>query len=433
MTTLHYFYPKNISYEHELTGYDAFYAGMFPKGVLVFKGQVDLTRFIQALDDTLQAFHPLFSTLKVTPEGMTAGYQQDDDHFVTLETSRFYEPLEGFDFSYAIPKKIDARMLGGIADDFNGLPMAAFSLVELNDGFVFGYTVNHIYCDQSSIFYLLKTLSSYYEAKPIPAPHFINVEASLPLDKTQTLTLEALHETAPLPGLIHLDDAKKLTLAPRAQKHTHTLSITEHQFHQLKQLSNTLISKNDITHALILKCQALDPLFDTETPIQLGFACNMRQRLNLSEAVIGNVLHFAHLPMMSSSYLREASITDIALKNRDFINTIHVNDYHARVNWFKQLYALNESPSQYDLSTCVYNNHFGHTNWTSFDYEAIRFNDESPIELWTAPFAEVTQFTVSLFKKMNNELVITIPIYLNDETFLRVKQLADETKMFEVV
>jgi hypothetical protein len=433
MTTLHYFYPKNTNYEHSLTGYDAFYAGMFPKGALAFKGQLDLKRFIQALDDTLQAFHPLFSTLKANSEGsITASYQQDDEHFITLETSRFHEPVDGFDFAYAIPKKMDARMLGGITDDFNGLPMAAFSLVELTDGFIFGYAVSHIYCDQSSIFYLLKSLSSYYEGNTMPAPHFINVEASLPLDKIQTLTLAKLRETAHLPGLIHLKDAQKLAFSPRTEKQAYTISITEHHFHQLKQSSETIISKNDITHAILLKCHALDPLFNTETPLQLGFACNMRQRLNLSEATIGNVLHFAHLPMMSSSYLREASITEIALKNREFIHTINVNDYHARVNWFKQLYALNDRQDQYDLSTCVYPNHFGHTNWTSFDYETIRFGDESPIELWTPPFPEAIQFTVSLFKKINNEMVVTIPIYLNHETVERAKQLSEETGAFEV-
>lgn len=122
-----YFFPKKESFNKKLSGAETFYCGMFAKGCFYFRGEIDIHRFIHAMDLTLNKFHYLFGQFYLEKNQVCLQYKIKNKKFhISLELDDSSCFLYDLNSEFCIPQKIDTRMKAGVTRELENFPMAAF-------------------------------------------------------------------------------------------------------------------------------------------------------------------------------------------------------------------------------------------------------------------------------------------------------------------
>ena len=429
-TSLVRLYLQSGSLVRQLHPLEFFYCTMFTRGALHFAGTIDINRFLSALKQTLQNFDVLFATLHVTNDGAYVHYSADKEHFVQLEIDQNATKSD-----LLLPENVDPRMLQGIGDDLEGLPMCALKLSIYKTGWCIGYHLNHALFDQASAVYLFTYLANCYSN---------NGKSSLA--KPTLVALDALHPKKPLVFedlQSHRSFGQKCGFSYVADKSEFYKRVTsaypgvlaELKFPlsaltTLKNQSAQFISENDILHALLLKMYALDPTLSLEQELCFTFPCNMRKRCDLTESTIGNVVGSCALSLTVDS-IRSADLVTLAAKNRTALNTTTAEGYKEYLMWYKSFPQFKQIAKDYLPTTFIRPHYFGASSWSTFPYENIRFDEETPTKLAT-PSVATLGISIICFEIQGNDKVLTTSVGFSKESIPHVLAFAKNCNLFTV-
>ena len=158
-------------------------------------------------------------------------------------------------------------------------------------------------------------------------------------------------------------------------------------------------------------------------------ARNMRKPLSLSAEAVGDYVRLQCIELNEPD-VKKFDLVGLSIISRDSLHEDLGDKYIRECKWFleyKDRYgSLCGSPDfMADEGAAVI------TNWSSFPYENIKFDNTSPAELLLAPTkftSSQAMFVIVSFKGQgtNRSLVITINS-LHDEVLIASKAIAEET------
>jgi len=429
------FFPCKTSWRKKLNSIEHFHSSLFPSGGLHFGGKISIERFLEAMQSTLQDFDFLFCRFYMEQDDLYAGYSGGTDErsnsFVQLEIDERDETINTAALTFILPDKIDERMRTGIVDHLEGLPIGTFKLTSLKDGFAIGYYLNHAFFDQSSIVYFFKYLSHIYSHGnnriSLKKPMLVDIES---LKAKQSPVFKDLTDLRLYGESIGLrsnktDDFKVLS-APYTRI-TADLQFSVNKINHLKGLSDQFISTNDIIHATLLKIYSLNPELLLDKTLCFTFPCNMRKRCGLGAEVMGNVVSICRM-LLNTEYIKNATILELAKFNRQYVSDISIEKFKENLTWYRHIQKINETaldylPSTFNLLHC------GATNWSTFSYDNIIFNECTPLALKTPCFASLGISIIS-FDNASGKRILNASICVPSNCFGSLVELGRNTELF---
>lgn len=434
------FFPHKPEWRKQLNPIEHFYCRIFPKGCLYFNGRIDLERFLDAFDDTLEYFDCLFGRVHTKEASWCVSYstnESGEEYFVQLEIEEKPESMQGGLLNTLYPQKIDPK-IRPFLKDCEGLPMGSFKLTRYEDGFAIGYQINHAFFDQSSTVYFFKCLAQIYTegnrnfslAKPFHAElEFLQEEATVYKD------LSEFKEHSHRFGLKYLSDPTELMMLFSKPVTGVTLelrfnaSAIEKVREQVKESSKAVISANDIIHAILIKIYSMKFSSSPEESLHFSFACNMRRRCDLGQEALGNLIGTGK---MSIPYHEtKASIAELAIKNRECVNQINVCEFEEMLNWFKSFKEFEQNVEDYIPVSCVEPNTWFVTNWSSFDYDSIKFDACVPASIKTDITPNLRAGVIT-FDQVEGEKVLNVIVNVAESDLAEVQALGKTTKLFDL-
>lgn len=381
---------------------------------MLFEGGINFSRFENALHIVSRDCPWLLCSLNVYGEEVSLSPRKEEegeaDHpfpgYMRCEVSQIDEDFNGsISKADLLPANVHEKMrrvelaMASVQD----LPICAWRLTQFKSHFVVSYRLNHAFYDQSSIVYLLKYLSHAYTLTDVPLtmakPVFQPRSSIIPADFPPFATLEEFDSAAP----------KGYTSAPFAggsfgPPKTLTLTVNKRKVDELRGLSVFKhVSSNDIVHAAILKivsrfnsAKAHVEVGENheiiEQPCRVLFARNMRGPLGQGAEVVGDYVRLQSLQVPSVAAAAETDLMELSAASRASLSEENLhNQYVRECKWFLEYKdrrgpALCGSPDfMADECAAVV------TNWSSFPYQDILFDQAGPTELLLAP----TPFTSS--------------------------------------
>lgn len=427
--TTAYFFPSRISWKKKLSPIEHFFSCLVPSGGLYFKGKINVNKFLDAMQLALDSFHFLFCHISRDKKNLYAHYSINNS--IKLEIEKRAEVIGASTFSI-LPTKIDLRMLNGAVDDLEGLPMCSFKLTELTDGFIIGYYMNHSLFDQSSTFYFFKYLSYLYTYGfniSLPEPYLINTDI---LEEGCSKAFESLEDLRAYGELL-----MGVKYSPRKSNNLNSLSYSDpdlsinltfdlNEIDKFKTFSVQHISANDVIHAILLKIYSSNPDLLPEQVFCLNFPCNMRKRCGVGENAIGNIINHARISLTIEE-IRKATVLELALMSRKCISEVTTVDFAKNLTWYREIEERGESSLDYmptlDFLNCRA------TNWSTFPYHQIQFDECYPFEL-KAPCYATYGVNVIAFYTKNNEKKLKTSVCIRSSYLNAIKELEVNTKVF---
>ena len=294
--------------------------------------------------------------------------------------------------------------------------------------------------DQCAIVYLLTYLSNAYTTDGNPTlqlPIFRPRSTIIPPNYSEFTSLEEFNLAAPK-GYMSAPFAGASFGIPKII----TINLDKRKVEEIRQLMpDVKVSTNDILHGILLKITArfhADSTHSTTEDKQIPpncrvlFARNMRIPLGLGSEIVGD---YARLQCLESTIMKvqNSAIAELSMASRATLADDIGDKYIRECKWFleyKDRYgALCGNPDFMADTGAVFI-----SNWSSFPYENILFDEISPSELLLSPTkytSSQAMFVVIAFRGQGLErsLVITINT-LHDGIISATKAISEETGLF---
>ena len=395
---------------------------MTVSSALVFSGEVDEQRFVQALRDTGITSPHIFgvlsakkdmSGLQVVPRTSLA--RSDDEAAAASPEAAASNPTgvinvevcDARDVPFAIekgdenqkivdkliPQNVHIKMIRvDLAMALSsGLPIAAFRLTQFQGHFVIGYRLNHVFFDQAGVVSLFHSLSLAYRhgAPPeklvsdaamfLPRAHLAAGSPAFPSKEAFAAAAPSGYNAEPL-------DFSSMKFGPPVANVTRRVSRA--CVDALRSQAEH-VSSNDVIHAVLLKALAAcarnraasaaaagdEGLVDVgKEAIRVMYAHNMRGPTGVSPWAHGD---YVRVECTATTVAEAESLTvaQLARMNRQQLaaRSADHGKFVREVQWFRDFKSFSSTgfPNM-DFSTdpnCVIA-----TNWSSFPYEAINFS-----------------------------------------------------------
>lgn len=411
--TVAHFFPLKSSWKKKLSPVEHFFSCLFPSGGLCFKGKINVKRFLDAMQIALESFDFLFCQIYKDQDDLYARYSSDSKvgSFIQLELDTKDETINAITFPSILPYKVDERITRGVADQLEGLPMCAFRLTQLTDGFVIGYYINHTFLDQSSTTYFFKYLSHLYtygkDNLTLQKPYLIDSEFLETGYDTAFESAEDLKEYGEtLMGFKYTPKKEdNSALLPQFDtKITVNLNFDLNEINKLKYLSKQYVSANDIIQAVLLKIYSFNPNLALDDDFCLGFPCNMRKRCGLGEESIGNFISHPRI-LLKIDEIRKSTILELAIISRKCISDVDVDYFRKNLIWYKGFKKNQENAIDYMPIFSFLNCRA--TNWSTFNYDDIIFDNSRPLELKTPCYARFGVNVIAFDNKESKKILKT--------------------------
>jgi hypothetical protein len=254
------------------------------------------------------------------------------------------------------------------------LPVAAIRVTQFGAQFTIGYRLNHSFFDQHAIVYLFTFISNLYMHDQSDVKHTVPVPELIPkgnmvIDRAGHASVDEFD--AATPNGLAFKGAQPLSFGPALEL---VVSVNNFVLAATKNL-NPELSANDLITGFLLKALSqAHPGTPSDHQLRLLFARNMRKPLNRPAHVMGDYVRTECLettPALAS----ELSSTDFAICNRQLLQRDCIQSFVDECLWLrdvKKWYGKPQASSMWSDKHAVLV-----TNWTSFDYESIRFADDS--------------------------------------------------------
>ncbi|EGC34598.1 hypothetical protein DICPUDRAFT_34764 [Dictyostelium purpureum] len=434
-------FSNNYNWEKQLGPLEYFSSPVYTRGSLFFKGEIDLMKFIRSMSSSFNYFHLLLSHFSTDKKGNIWACNSTKKINSTtkeqLEIEYINEPMESATFENTLPKKTikDVYKLG-FAKDLNGMVMAAFKLTIFNDGFCIGYTVNHSFFDQASIYYYLKFLSQIYSndgenltfLKPqiFDSQNFINnkvkfdgiINAREYGDSNFGFIFYTMSQK-PSEGSIDINFFHNTTIG---------LKFDLEEINKIKSKNSNYLSTNDIISAIVLKVLTLTEFLKDSDDFTLRYVCNVRKYLEKGEEAIGNFAHHCKM-ILKVKEIKESSILDLANIDRKSILGIHGDDFKDSLNWYKYMQDEKEVALTYVGKPSFYSSRI--TNWTNFDYDAVQFDKVSPHSIKTPSLAGYGINTIT-FTTEHGKKYFTTGVSIPIDCMEKLDNFGKTSKLFSI-
>ena len=363
---------------------------------LLFNGHLDTLRFQNSLQVVADVCPWLYGALCVEENGDVnvaprcegdGGNSDETTHpgyftcQIVNDSESNYHPDQ---IEEILPTDVHELMLRPdlAMQSLHGLPISAFRVTQYSTQFAISYRLNHVFYDQASIVYLLLYLSDVYShgnVATLAAPIF-HPRAKLVPDEAQFKTIEEFDNAAP-EGYVVAPPTGIVCTAPivfNLTFHVESVSSWRHG-------ASSPVSTNDLLHAIFIK--AVSELAGNDavntTPLRVLYARNMRIPLSFGEHIVGDYVRLGVLHG-TKDVATSTDLFGLAQSNREVLLQPLGNKYTSECNWFiniTKFYPGQRPNSDFlsDKQAAVV------TNWSSFPYERIRFDDSEACELLIAP------------------------------------------------
>lgn len=477
---------SEIAEVHKVNSIGVFHSPVYLSEGLNFRGTLDTDRFIHALGRTLEDFSFLFgefvtrqrdlycvvkahkagsfsrsdtstgtslectcSCLQTASDGrITSHIALEIEHSATSMESPSNGQL-GELISRVVPTQVDERIRNVFAMQLAGLPLLCLKVTTYTDGFAVGCYFNHALLDQGSIYYFFKYLSQVYtsgvEALCIRRPYVFDMdvvtggnaipEKLLDLEQFRATSEEwigftflANDASNPDGSSASEESASTPDLKPDPRSYE-TLTLEFHLSTMevfIRRNSSTYLSPNDLIHAVLLKLYSMNPEIPEDYEFCFGFACNVRKYCSVGEEAMGNVLSHPLL-RISIKELRHASLLQLARMNRNRLSELNTDFICHSLAWYQALQYHHEHPGHYGVPSNVLNARA--TNWSTFNYDSIRFDASRPCELLVpclAPF----RVNVISFATRADQRVLRTTVSVPTKARSQVEELASTSGFF---
>lgn len=400
--------PPTGEMQRKLNPMEVLYSTIYLNECLYFNGKMDVKEFLRALTKTLDYFRFLFFQITERQDGLYAEYgsakSDKNNYFIQLECEETSETIAKENIISGLPSMIDNRILTGVVDRLDGLPMVCFKLRILKDGFSIGYYINHTFIDQSTLVYFFKVLSRIYnegDKAKIKIPKLVDIFSLVKKSTTTFKDKEEFRVFGKKLGWQYSLDPK-IVFSPSANMAHADMYLNNQLIDEIKSKAKKPVSSNDLIHAILIKIYVNnDALADTDT-FRLGFACDMRAECGIEEEDIGNIILF-YLYDIDVSFARQASIEELAAFNRSHTKRINKDMFSERLNWFEWFQKWGENKKEYFNSAIADIHCLGVSNWVSFNYDEICFNQAKPVALRFLAKPAVIIFPVITFDNESGE------------------------------
>jgi hypothetical protein len=471
------FYGEAGSSGYPLDRVSLMLAPVTVSSAMLFKGQIEIEAFKSALSTSINSFPYMTGAMyEEKKDGKCLGAyvlpRKVDDFtpkpeetngtlepaclfengFMILEHDGFLGDSSGskeYDLSLPaseyLPKKVNPKMLR-FDPSVDGMPIAALKVTQYKSHFIFGIRFNHAFFDCSSVVQFFIFVSRLYSFPSISSP--ISYEAPLnPVFNPKTHIIPD--------NIQFVDDSDCLSACPKGytMKELPPISfvlgstlemifdstkLNEFKNQGTAQVSEvdgagmkTMISSNDILHAIALKALAryassTSPSLNhhSKEEIRLYFARNMRKPLGFGDDVIGDYIRSECFPLLLSQAL-SSSVYELAVANRRSLSHQSHEPNEVRKAYSRECQFIQQC--HHHSSTIIEkNNGFPFceffrdnyslyvTNWNSFPFEKVQFKqrnndahkkEEGLQNNWSCPIEILTE---------------TVPYVAEGAGFLRV-------------
>lgn len=422
------FYPAKENWEYQLDGLQSFYSKITSHGAFVFSGEICEERFFDALSHTLSYFECLFGRLYQEKEGWMLKYSKES--YVPLELGKISKNTS----EVSIKELLFSKTTSGYMQTSEGVPIAKFTLMQLNNGYAIGYSLNHAFFDQSSTHYFFKFLSDMYssgsESPRLKEPTLFNLNSLLNENDEKYTNVEQVREGG-VSGLKYTLNkteffTKLMTPSGREQA---CLRFDLAKVEKLKSETQSYISTNDLIHAVFCKIWALNPSIAAEQSLSLSYALNSRKSLGLQEETIGNIVTTAEF-VLTKEEINSRSLIELAQLNRESLNSADPQYFKKGLLWFNALAEFKENIADYIPLNIVDPASWIMSNWSSFDYDQIKFDGAAPISL-LPHFPSNMNCSMIVFKVIDGVKYLEMPMEISKEVFEQVIEMGSSTGLFQ--
>eukprot|EP01040_Poterioochromonas_malhamensis_P004138 gene4138-4430_t len=461
---------ENFSFEKiELDRISLLSSPITTSSALRFRGRLDFDCFKRAIQATLPSCPWVIGVLSGSYDGACVIPRQKDEFtpnnidvndlskgFLTCEYCNLvdveYDPNKSMNIY--LPQNVHIKMIRAdlAMSNIDGLPIAAFRVMQYKNHFIIGYRLNHSFFDQSSIISYFCFLSKLYNIVVNNLTH-VNSPSSIPLRKPRVHIIpekaQFSSDSEFLAATPNGYTSESVVSAPFSVPLSITMSFSSEKIEEIKRENQQeIVSSNDLIHGVLLKAMArkaqrLRSDDYNDEKVRLFFARNMRKPLGLvgGEDIIGDYVRVQLFPS-SSKFASQASVMELARENRKHLNSMSDAElrekYSQESQWFDQYGLHRQGFPNCDFMTDV--NTIVVTNWTSFPYNEVIFGDDmtSPEELILEenPLLSIAGAFVRIsFRKGLHEKKELVAILFTPSTELieEIQYLSEETQMFRVI
>lgn len=361
-----------------LSTFDAYHAKSFVPGVLFFEGDVDVPRLIGALQRTAETLDVLSSQLLFSGGSVwvTRGEERDalpvEQGLLDLSLAAV-----GLDLRPFLPRSVPlTRFYLGLQQK---MPVIAFKVTALRDGFSLGYLFNHGLLDQASMLRVLELAATYYAGRvPERVPAWVDLSAMCRDAAALALDTPEAHRAH---GAQHYGIARatRPTLRFLSKALLGRNRLVQLRFDRETLRGHTAqhgVSMNTWVIGTVLQLLAAHQLRQgTPQPIAFDYPLNMRRKLGLPPDAMGNIFARVHAGLDPAA-LAKMSPAEAAAHVAHSAPQITPERFHDYVAWFDGLPAgaARQFFPAYVFSTrCT-----RIVNYDSFDHSTIAFGGRVP-------------------------------------------------------
>ncbi|EGC37472.1 hypothetical protein DICPUDRAFT_76937 [Dictyostelium purpureum] len=436
------YYPVKASWKKSIGPLGYFPSSIFLRSGLWFKGKIDVERFIKAMGNALIEYDFFLSFLYRDENGqLYACYppkSKESDGQQQLEIEKRQDSIECSTLEMILPKKIiSLEQDMGFVPDLNGVSIGALKLTVFSDGFVVGYNVNHTFFDQAGIFYFCKYLSHLYtygaEKRELKNPLMFD---SISLD-SENIRFADINEArayggsvlgivyTPISNSVSPDDGG---VAECFSKNSQiNLMFDLKRVDAFKSQGGPALSKGDIITAILFKAYTFTSYLSDDQDFTIRYSINLRSKLGLGQEAIGYLVHQGKM-LLKVKDIREKSLLDLAKISRESVLAITVDQFKEDYSYYKCLQENGENMFDYVGKPMFISSFI--TNWTSFDYHNIQFDDAVPFSLRTQCFAGYGCNIITFDVDKNGNKVYATPISVPADCIDKIIDLGTQTKLF---
>lgn len=432
--------PQNNNFQRKLSVLEASLSKFYPSTIVLFPGQINVEQFNLALEKTLHSINFLFCQLKVVEDNVYAEYTSDNDKYaITAEFEYTEISLKDTDNDnlFLMPQIIDPRTTK-MDNTVDGLAMLYLKLTQLADGFALAYYFNHAFLDQSSMVFFLKTLCNYYnqQLEHVETPQLVELTTLFnPADFWLYDNIHQFRQDARrLMNKIYAPDPSqlKLSMSYFAKCIPYKLVFKEEALQEFKATTKHYISTNDIVNAILMKINANDLALSTHATSEIGFACNLRKHFGLKDYHLGNLIGGILIDKIERTKVKDSAIIDVAVQIRSLIEQDDLSKHTNMLNWFQNLEQNSENYTNYVANFLIDPTSIISTNWNSFDYSQIKFNENTVIAIEQPSVAQYPYTAIIHFNKLD-EAKTVVNITLPESAIAYAKYLAEQSQLFTLL
>lgn len=200
---------------------------------------------------------------------------------------------------------------------------------------------------------------------------------------------------------------------------------------ELRKKSEMSISVNDLIHAIFFKIIIFNSSLPSDQEVLVAYACDMRRRCGLGENYIGNLINTGHM-VKTKAEIQHASLLELAQMNRKSLTEINPEKFKKKLSWFDYFSKFNESVEDYFPLNCIDPCAWMLTNWSSFDYSQIKFDQSEPVSL-KYPFIPHLNGGVISFEEIEGIKYLNLILEIQNSALDAVIELGENTRLFKIL